>query len=76
MRMIRTFATAVSALALASGLLTPAHAIASSNPIHITVLTWRDTDFVAYSENPDIGKLKAGCFVRYRPLAEANQPGA
>jgi len=28
MRMIRTFATAVSALALASGLLTPAHAIA------------------------------------------------
>ncbi len=51
----------------------------SSRPIRITVLTWRDSshgDFVAYSENPIIGALKAGCFVRYRPIAEADPPTA
>jgi hypothetical protein len=53
--------------------------IPSSKPIRITVLVWQDPaggDFVGYSENPDIGELKAGCFVRYRPLADLAQPPA
>lgn len=51
--------------------------VPSSNPIRITVLSWRDPangNFVGYSENPVVGKLKAGCFVRYRPLAESDKP--
>lgn len=53
--------------------------IPSSNPIRITVLVWQDTaggDFIGYSQNPDIGQLKAGCFVRYRPLTDLAQPPA
>lgn len=47
--------------------------IPSSNPIRVTVLAWRDEangNYVAYSENGQIGKLKPGCFVRYRPFSE------
>lgn len=51
--------------------------VPSSNPIPITVLSWRDPAngiFVGYSENPVVGRLKAGCFVRYRPLSENDNP--
>lgn len=51
----------------------------SNNPIRITLLDWRDRargDFVGYSENPTIGDLPAGCFVRYRPLSEADTPSS
>jgi hypothetical protein len=43
----------------------------------LTALKWSDPahgNFVAYTYTPAVGEMAAGCFVRYRPIAEADPP--